>query len=237
VRSGLGAASALASLRKSAHERFMVLVLDAERRPIAVLRLFAGATTVTSVYPEVVTKAVYEIPNAAYIWYAHNHPSGIATASQADVAITCKLSQAFGLGTGITVDGHIVIAGNSFTEMDSEGAQIGNPGTAFRIPPVARTRAVPILERRYTKVGVLGDKIGNPATAKQQIAAIAQGQTGVVFADAQNRPNAFLPMSMAQMVKLRDDGAPSGARILFGAAARSNAASAFLHLVVSLRVV
>jgi N12 class adenine-specific DNA methylase len=227
VRSAVDAASALASLRKSPQERFFVLVLDAKRRPIAVLRLFAGGTNATSVYPDIVTKAVYELPGAAHIWYAHNHPSTIPTPSRADEMLTRILSGAFGAGTGVTVDGHIIIGGTQATELDADGTPIGG---ILDIKPVARTQSVPILERTVRKAGRLGGAMSAPEASIREIPKIAEGRTGVVFLDGQNYPVAFLPFTLDQMKKLRDDGAPSGARILFGAAARSNAAGAIAYL-------
>lgn len=226
IESALHAAHTLAGLRKNPQERFQVLVLDASNKPISVLNLFAGATTQTGVYPEVVTKAVYETPGAAKIWYAHNHPSGRAEASPADVRLTEALSRAFGSGTGVEVAGHIIIANDSAVELDAGGATIGRP---FKIPAGARTNAIKITERRFKKVGTLGEKgevIDSPDKARQMLPKITDGKPGVVFLNAQNGPVAFLPMSPAQMTTLRDG---KSARLLFGAAARSNASAAMLH--------
>lgn len=229
VESAPQAAHTLAGLRKYPQERFQVLVLDANDRPISVLNLFTGATTQTSVYPEVVTKAVYETPGAAKIWYAHNHPSGKAEPSNADAILTRSLSEAFGPGTGIEVMGHVVIAGTRAAELDAEGFEVGR---AFSIPAGARTHSTKITERRFKKVGTLGRIIDSPAKAREDVPAIAGGKAGVVFLNAQHGPVGFLPMSVEQMRVLRDG---KGARLLFGAAARSNASAAILHFPGSLK--
>ena len=226
VESAAQAAHTLAGLRKNPQEHFAVLVLDAERRPLAVLQLFAGATTQASVYPEVVTKAVYEVPGAAHIWYAHNHPSGNAEPSNADALLTRALSQAFGEGTGVTVDGHAIIAGSRAIALDEEGFAVGS---AFNIPPGLRRHTVKITERRFSRVGTLGAEITSPAQAKTEIPRHAEGKTGIVFANAQNGPVAFLPLSVRQMQALRDGKERSGARVLFGVVARSNASAAFVN--------
>lgn len=226
VESAPQAAHVFAGLRKSPQERFAVLVLDKANRPIAALRLFAGATTQTGVYPEVVTKAVYETPGAASIWFAHNHPSGLAEPSRADEALTKKLSEAFGDGTGITVAGHVIIAGAKSVELDSDGVRIGG---SFDIPPGARRQVIPVTERVFRKVGVLGRAITSPGVARQDIPQLANGDTGVVFTNAQNEPIAFIPLGVPAMQQLRNGGESSNARRLFGAAARSNASAAFIH--------
>lgn len=223
VKSAPQAAHTLAGLRKNAAEHFQALVLDADNRPISVLNLFAGAITQASVYPEVVTKAIYETPGAAKVWFAHNHPSGKAEPSNADAILTRKLSDAFGPGTGIEVAGHVVIAGTRAAELDAEGFEVGR---AFSIPAGARTQSIKITERRFKKVGTLGRVIDSPAKAREDVPAIAGGKAGVVFLNAQHGPVGFLPMDVEQMKMLRDG---KGARLLFGAAARSNASAALLH--------
>lgn len=226
IESASQAAHALAGLRKMAQEHFAVLVLGKDRKPLAALKLFAGATSQTSVYPEVVTKAVYEIPGAAHIWYAHNHPSGRADPSDADIRLTKDLSTAFGEGTGITVDGHVIIAGTRAVEMDADGTQIGR---AFDIPARPRRFSTPITERKFHKVGTFNSGLSSPDQARRVVRTLSGGQTGVVFLNSKNEPVAFLPMPAVQMQRLRDGGNNSTARQVFGAAARSNASAAILH--------
>lgn len=220
------AAHVLAGMRKLPQEHFAVLVLDKDNKPISVLRLFAGATTQAGVYPEVVAKAVYETPGAASIWFAHNHPSGKAEPSNADAVLTAVLSKPFGAGTGIEVAGHVVIAQTRYVEMDAEGYKVGADAA---IPAGARTNTIPVTERIFRKVGTMGAAITSPALAKGEVRRVTGGKTGVVFVNAQNEPVGFLPLSADRMQKLRDYEDQSGAKLLFGAAARSNATSAFIH--------
>ena len=72
--------------------------------------LFRGTIDGAAVYPrEVVKRCRYH--NAAAVILAHNHPSGIAEPSQADIAITNKLRIALET-IDVRVLGHLVI-GNS----------------------------------------------------------------------------------------------------------------------------
>lgn len=227
VQGSREAAHVLAGLRKNPQEKFQVLVLGADNRPLAILNLFAGATAEAGVYPEVVTKAVYETPGAAKVWYAHNHPSTNATPSQADVQITKRLSQAFGPGTGIEVAGHVLVAGQRAVEMDAQGAQVGGP---FKIPAGIRRHDIKITERRFTKVGTLGAQITSPDDAQRTLPTITNGQTGVVFLNSNNEPTGFLPFGVEQMKRLRDG---ASAQLLFGGMARSNAHAAIANFAAT----
>jgi DNA repair protein RadC len=99
------------------HEIFMGVFLDAQNRVVRSEELFRGTLTQTSVYPrEVVKRALAH--NAAGIILAHNHPSGVAEASQSDRWLTDQLRQALAL-VDVKVLDHFIIAGNhsvSFAE-------------------------------------------------------------------------------------------------------------------------
>ena len=93
------------------HEVFIALWLDAQNRLITDTELFRGTLTQTSVYPrEVVKQALAQ--NAAAVIFAHNHPSGVAEASQADELLTRTLKQALALVDVKLVD-HFIVAGNA----------------------------------------------------------------------------------------------------------------------------
>ena len=79
-------------LRHQPREVFAVLFLDNQNRLISYDELFYGTIDGASVYPrEVVKKALAR--NASALILAHNHPSGVAEPSQADVRIlnACRM--------------------------------------------------------------------------------------------------------------------------------------------------
>ncbi len=89
-------------------EVFLVLFLDTQHRVIAAEELFHGTLSQTSVYPrEVVKRALAH--NAAAVILAHNHPSGVAEASQADQMLTTALKQSLAL-VDVRVLDHFVVA-------------------------------------------------------------------------------------------------------------------------------
>lgn len=99
------------------HESFMVLFLDVKNRLINSEEMFKGTLTHTSVYPREVVKAALR-RNAAAVILAHNHPSGVAEPSEADLRLTAALVQALSL-VDIRVLDHFVVAGqqvHSFAE-------------------------------------------------------------------------------------------------------------------------
>ena len=91
------------------HERevFAILLLDNQNRLIEYRELFFGTINAASVYPREVVKVVLETNSAAVV-FAHNHPSGNSTPSEADKRITDKLKNALAL-IDVRVLDHIVI--------------------------------------------------------------------------------------------------------------------------------
>ena len=100
-------------------EVFVVLLLDAQHRVIAVEELFSGTLTQTSVYPREVVKIALR-HNAAALIFAHNHPSGVAEPSSADEMLTRTLKTALAL-VDIRVLDHFIVAGGATTSFAERG--------------------------------------------------------------------------------------------------------------------
>jgi DNA repair protein RadC len=92
---------------------FAVMFLDNQHRLIAFEELFFGTIDSASVYPREVLKAALKV-NAAALIFAHNHPSGDATPSQADKQITQRLKEALAL-VDIRVLDHIVVGDSAIS--------------------------------------------------------------------------------------------------------------------------
>lgn len=106
-------------LRDKKSEAFVALFLDSQHRVIEYVELAHGTIDGAAVYPREVVKMVLE-KNAAAVIFAHNHPSGIAEASQADKAITERLVKALSL-LDIRVLDHIIIGDGEFTSFAEKG--------------------------------------------------------------------------------------------------------------------
>lgn len=88
-------------------EVFACLFLDIQHRMICFEELFYGTLNEANIYPrEVVKRALKH--NAAKIIFAHNHPSGIATPSEADIDVTQVLKRALAVVEVKVID-HIII--------------------------------------------------------------------------------------------------------------------------------
>ena len=106
-------------LRHQPREVFAVLFLDNQNRLISYDELFYGTIDGASVYPrEVVKKALAR--NASALILAHNHPSGVAEPSQADVRITQRLQDALNL-VDIRVLDHMVVGDSEVISFAERG--------------------------------------------------------------------------------------------------------------------
>lgn len=109
----------LAQLRAYPHEVFACLFLNNRHHIISFDKMFNGTIDGASVYPrEVVKKALGH--NAAAVIFAHNHPSGVAEPSTADISLTRRLKTALEL-VDIRVLDHFVIAANQAVSLAERG--------------------------------------------------------------------------------------------------------------------
>ena len=105
-------------LQERKHEIFACLFLDNRHRLIEYKELFRGTIDGASVHPREVVKEALSV-NAAAVILAHNHPSGLAEPSQADIRITRRLTNALGL-IDIRVLDHVVV-GHEMVSMAERG--------------------------------------------------------------------------------------------------------------------
>jgi DNA repair protein RadC len=89
-------------------EVFVVVHLDNQHRVTHVEELFKGTIDGCNVYPREVVKSCL-LKNTAAVIFAHNHPSGVATPSQADISITSRLKTALNT-IDIRVLDHVVVS-------------------------------------------------------------------------------------------------------------------------------
>jgi len=90
-------------------EHCMALYLDSQFRLITCEEISRGTLTQASIYPREVIKAGLKHHAAALI-LAHNHPSGMAEPSQADLALTRHLKNALAL-VDIRLLDHLIVTG------------------------------------------------------------------------------------------------------------------------------
>jgi DNA repair protein RadC len=108
-----------ACLRDRPNEVFGCLFLDQRHRPIAFEEAFHGTIDHSAVHPrELVRRALAH--NAAAVILAHNHPSGVAEPSAADVELTRKVGAALRL-IDVRVLDHLIVGDLGVTSLAERG--------------------------------------------------------------------------------------------------------------------
>jgi len=92
---------------KTSREHFGIMLLDQQNRLIEFVDLFVGTLNQASVHTREVIQTVLDYQAAAVV-LAHNHPSGDATPSRADIDITQTIAEALDLIEVRCLD-HIII--------------------------------------------------------------------------------------------------------------------------------
>lgn len=100
-------------------EQFMALWLDSQHRLIHAETVSKGTIDSAAIYPREVVKSALKY-NATAVVFGHNHPSGVAEPSAADIAITNKLKKALELIDVRTLD-HIIVGENEAVSMAERG--------------------------------------------------------------------------------------------------------------------
>ena len=108
-----------ARLAASPREAFHVLFLDKKNALIADERLGQGSVDHAPVYPREVVRRALEL-SASAILLVHNHPSGDATPSSADVAMTKQIVEA-ARALGLAVHDHFIVAGDQVASLRALG--------------------------------------------------------------------------------------------------------------------
>ena len=97
-------------LAHSSIERCVALFLDNQHRLIAAKEISQGTLTETTIYPRELVKAALA-HHAAAIILTHNHPSGLAKPSAADITLTHRLKQSLAV-VDIGFLDHLIVAGH-----------------------------------------------------------------------------------------------------------------------------
>lgn len=225
VRSGQQAAQVLAHMRRAPQEQFLVLALDKDKKPIAVIRHTIGDTSSVAVYTNAIIGAIHNIPGADSVYFAHNHPSGNERASDADKRLTEMLGDLM-RGSGITNEGMVIIgAGGRANFFPPGGAE--TPG---RLAPQRRSVSVPLVERQFTQVSKRSERV---ISSPQELADVSRDlldkKPGVVLMDGQMRVVGTLEMTPDEMAKLRTGDSQTGIGALAGAIDKTNSRTLGLY--------
>ena len=106
-------------LKGKKREHFLVISLDTRSRLIKVSEISVGSLDTSIVHPREAFKEAISA-SAASVVFVHNHPSGDPTASEDDIKLSKRLSEAGEL-MGIEVLDHIIIGDKSYLSLKREG--------------------------------------------------------------------------------------------------------------------
>ncbi|MCE2951793.1 MAG: RadC family protein [Alphaproteobacteria bacterium] len=100
-------------------EQFRLLFLDRKNRLIKDEIQQTGTVDQAPVYPREVVQRALEVGACALI-LVHNHPSGDATPSQADIDVTKRIIKA-AEGVDVRIHDHLIIGKNTHTSLRAQG--------------------------------------------------------------------------------------------------------------------
>lgn len=106
-------------LKHKQRETFVCLLLNPQLRVIHYEELFHGTLTQVPVYPREIIKLALQ-HNAHAVVLGHNHPSGEAVPSAADLSITTQIQKALSTMDILLLD-HIIIAQNNVYAFSEHG--------------------------------------------------------------------------------------------------------------------
>lgn len=109
----------IAKLAGLEHEVFAVAFLNTQHTLISYEEMFRGTIDACNVYTREIAKRALQL-NASAILISHVHPSGSMDPSNADRAITKRITEALSL-IDVRVLDHIIVAGGGYTSFAEKG--------------------------------------------------------------------------------------------------------------------
>ena len=219
VRTAADAASFFAPLAKKAKENVMMLVLDKNAKPIALVDVSTGILNQSYLIPRNTVGVAMNMPGASSVWFAHNHPSGDVTNSKEDKQVEQRFNELMG-GSGLTVDGFMTIGRDGEFYASDYGHGVMSVGGKHG-------KVIPVLDQTIEKlVDKNAARVTGPEMLSDQIGAVGMdGKNGVVLLDSKNRIVGTVELSVADMEQLRTDSRDTGSGLLMRVLSLSNAAA------------
>ncbi|MDP1771968.1 MAG: JAB domain-containing protein, partial [Methylobacter sp.] len=222
----------ISSFSDFAQEQMLAIVLDKNNKVLQVVRHTAGLSDSSMVDPGVLAGSIHGIKGARSVFFAHNHPSGKMSQSNADYEITDKLTELL-RGTGVASKGMLVtVTGQQGTWYDSEIHTLDSP--VIKETEAERTKNINVTERKITSnTKLASEKITGPDDAVRIANIVANGRAGVLLLDNQNQPVSFVEMSDDTMSALRTGKTGTGASLLLKEIHETNARAMMMVIPVA----
>src|SRR3546814_15614064 len=88
-------------------------------------------------------------------------------------------------GGRVQLKGMFAIAGSRYAFYDPSSSTRRSENNA--IPPMARTKTIPLVERTFIRAGTLDDASVNPIIAQTTLKRLLDGEPGIVLLESQHR--------------------------------------------------
>jgi hypothetical protein len=187
------AASLLAPIRKEAQEHFMVVVVDSQGLVLEIHRYTVGTNRSSQFNTAEITGRVLNIPGAAKVYVAHNHPSARTSPSPEDLWMTEIVEAVLDLRR-IEVRS-LVIGGTKY-----ETILPGAVSWPRNIRPTARRTRLPVVRRVLKPAPDRGPAFTSPEQMASWIRAAGDPE-GFILTDAGNRPVGVVPKTKGMPIR------------------------------------
>lgn len=134
-------------IANSPNEMFELVIGDKDGRVLSVYRYSMGTHNSSLVHPMQLGR-VLNIPGAAKVWFAHNHPSGDPKPSQNDILLTQRLAKVL-KGTNIEYSGHVILGHDTWLALVSDEAGVTGSETGEIKAAEGETHKIPIINRWF----------------------------------------------------------------------------------------
>lgn len=227
IKSNEDAARVAWPMAKRAQEAAIFIVTDKKDKILGVVVHSTGTLNQSLVNPRDISGVVLDIPGAANVYFAHNHPTGDPGPSQADRLITERVVKPFA-AAGINLKASVIVGfggdWHAFNPLDYYDNQKG-------VVETAEPRGVK-LDSFDREIVALSDS--ERITAPSQFAPLRTqlfpGKTGVCLVDGKNRVVGFVPMAVNEMQKLSTKSKATGAGKIMHRIHETNAAALILSI-------
>jgi hypothetical protein len=182
------AVSLLSFLQKDPQESAYTVATDKDGNVLEIHRYSRGTKSSAKIFVSEIAGPVFDLKDAANVYFVHNHPSGGLNPSQADMAIDGYLRAALDLAD-IEVSSAVMGKGR-FREFTATNENAGTRSIRESV-----RKQIPAKERAFAeRLAEPGDPIPNGDVAAQYIAdRHGKRADGFLYMDTQNRPVGFLP--------------------------------------------
>ena len=214
VRSADDVADIGRNLTDDPQEQFAAILIDDNGIVHSVHRFSRGTLNASLAHPTFVIGQALNTKGVTGMWLIHNHPSGVTELSEEDRRLGERFRNV-AHASGVAVQGIMAVSPKEYSAIEyGEFADLDTEPKG-KMPKRAATEALPVVERKYAKQGVLSRKeIHNPHEMKAEITKLNIGKPGqrtVILYNTRNQIisimdiDSFLPLRGDRQRKLLEE--------------------------------